>query len=127
MPLCTAFPLIMIHWTKDKLGGGTMKVKDFLAGVLTGVAAGIVVSKTIDRVNPNIAADSVLKNIKESFNEEGPIDGSWIVMKTEPFKNDVISMEVYRGGISRIMNGELEQFEFAADAKTGTVVELSKV
>lgn len=104
-----------------------MKVKDFLAGVLTGVAAGIVVSKTIDRVNPNIAADSVLKNIKESFNEEGPIDGSWIVMKTEPFKNEVISMEVYRGGISRIMNGELEQFEFAADAKTGTVVELSKV
>ena len=26
-----------------------MKLKDFLAGVLTGVAAGIVVSETIDR------------------------------------------------------------------------------
>ncbi len=104
-----------------------MKVKDFLAGVLTGVAAGIVVSKSIDRVNPHISADNVLKNIKESFKQEGPIDGSWIVMKTEPFKNDVITMEVYRGGISRIMNGELEQFEFAADAKTGTVVELAKV
>lgn len=104
-----------------------MKMKDFLAGVLTGVAAGIVVSKSIDRVNPNISADNVLKNIKESFKQEGPIDGSWIVMKTEPYKNDVITMEVYRGGISRIMNGELEQFEFAADAKTGTVVELAKV
>ena len=47
-------------------------------------------------------------------------------MKTEPFKNKVITMDVYRGGISRIKNGELEQFEFAADAKTGTVVELVK-
>ena len=104
-----------------------MKLKDFLAGVLTGVAAGIIVSKVVDQVDPNIAADSVLKNIKNWFKEEGPIDGSWIVMKTEPFENNMIKMDVYRGGISRIMNGELEQFEFAANAKTGTVVELSKV
>ncbi|WP_347177903.1 hypothetical protein [Sporosarcina thermotolerans] len=45
-------------------------------------------------------------------------------MKPEPFTNNVLSMEVYRGGISRIRNGELEQFEFAANAETGTVVEL---
>ena len=103
-----------------------MKVSDFLAGVLTGVAAGIVVSETIDRVNQNVSADSVLNTIKDAFKNEGPIDGSWIVMKTEPFKNNVITMDVYRGGISRIKEGELEQFEFAADAKTGTVVELIK-
>ena len=48
-------------------------------------------------------------------------------MKTEPYQNNVIAMDVYRGGISRIKNGELEQFEFAADAKTGTVVELIKM
>jgi predicted small secreted protein len=104
-----------------------MKLKDFLAGILTGVATGIVVSEVIDRIDRNVAADSVLKNVKEAFKKEGPIDGSWIVMKTEPFTNKVITMDVYRGGISRIMNGELEQFEFAADAKTGTVVELLKV
>jgi predicted small secreted protein len=103
-----------------------MKLKDFLAGVLTGVAAGIVVSETIDRVNQNVSADSVLNNIKEAFKNEGPIDGSWIVMKTEPYTNNVITMDVFRGGISRIKDGELEQFEFAADAKTGTVVELVK-
>jgi predicted small secreted protein len=103
-----------------------MKVNNFLAGVLTGVAAGIVVSETIDRLNKNVSADTVLNTVKEAFKTEGPIDGSWIVMKTEPFKNNVISMDVYRGGISRIKNGELEQFEFAADAKTGTVVELVK-
>ena len=104
-----------------------MKFKDFLAGILTGVAAGIVVSKVIDRVDPNVPADSVLKTIKDSFKEEGPIDGSWIVMKPEPFQNKVINMTVYRGGISRIKNGELEQFEFAANSTTGTVVELTKI
>jgi predicted small secreted protein len=104
-----------------------MKAKDFLAGVLTGVAAGIVVSETIDRLNQNVPADSVLNTVKTAFKNEGPIDGSWIVMKTEPYQNNVIAMDVYRGGISRIKNGELEQFEFAADAKTGTVVELVKI
>ncbi|MEK3933837.1 hypothetical protein MKY41_00840 [Sporosarcina sp. FSL W7-1349] len=101
-----------------------MKMKEFLAGVLTGVAAGIVVNEAIDRVNRNVPADAVLSNVKDAFKKEGPIDGSWIVMKTEPFTNEVITMDVYRGGISRIKNGELEQYEFAADAKTGTVVEL---
>ncbi len=103
-----------------------MKCKDFLAGILTGVAAGIVVKELVDRANPYVSADVALNDIKEQFKKEGPIDGSWIVMKTEPFENKMISMEVYRGGISRVMNGELEQYEFAADAKTGTVVELKK-
>ena len=79
-----------------------MKLKDFLAGVFTGVAAGIVVSEAIDRVNRNVAADSVLNTVKDAFKKEGPIDGSWIVMKTEPYTNNVITMDVYRGGISRI-------------------------
>ncbi len=103
-----------------------MKCKDFLAGILTGIAAGIVVKEVIDRTSPYVSADTVLNGIKDEFKKEGPIDGSWIVMKTEPFENKMIFMDVYRGGISRIMNGELEQYEFAADATTGTVVELKK-
>ncbi|CAM3150544.1 PepSY domain-containing protein [Filibacter tadaridae] len=103
-----------------------MKMKDFLAGVLTGVAAGVVVNEAVDRISQNVAADSVLNTIKDAFKKEGPIDGSWIVMKTEPYTNNVITMDVYKGGISRIVNGELEQYEFTADAKTGTVVELTK-
>ncbi len=104
-----------------------MKLKEFLAGVLTGVAAGLVVNEVLDRTNPYVSADTVLNSIKDDFKQEGPIDGSWIVLKTEPFKNRMILMDVYRGGISRMKDGELEQFEFAADAKTGTVVELLKI
>jgi predicted small secreted protein len=48
-------------------------------------------------------------------------------MKTEPFKRQAISTDVYRGGISRVREGEIEQFEFFADARTGTVVELIKI
>lgn len=101
-----------------------MKVKDFVSGVLTGVAAGLIVNQAFEKLNPITPAERVLNDVKEAFKKEGPIDGSWIVMKPEPFTNNVLSMEVYRGGISRIRNGELEQFEFAANAETGTVVEL---
>ena len=103
-----------------------MKLKDFLAGVLTGVAAGLIVNQAIGRIEMNTPAEDVLRSVKEAFKKEGPIDGSWIVMKPEPFHNGVITMDVYRGGISRMQNGSLEQFEFAADSKTGTVVELIK-
>ncbi|WP_153730937.1 PepSY domain-containing protein [Sporosarcina obsidiansis] len=101
-----------------------MRVKEFLAGILTGVAAGVVVNEAFNKLNEQVPADNVLKKVKEAFKEEGPIDGSWIVMKPEPYTNHVISMEVYRGGVSRMKDGRLEQYEFAADAKTGTVVEL---
>lgn len=101
-----------------------MRVKEFLAGVLTGVAAGVVVNEAFNRYNEEVPADNVLKKVKDAFKEEGPIDGSWIVMKPEAYTNHVISMDVYRGGVSRMKDGKLEQYEFAADAKTGTVVEL---
>ncbi len=48
-------------------------------------------------------------------------------METEPFKRQDVSTDVYRGGISRIREGEIEQFEFFADARTGTVVDLIKL
>lgn len=103
-----------------------MKAKDFVAGILTGVAAGLIVNQAFEKMNPNTSAENVLNSVKDAFKKEGPIDGSWIVMKPEPFTNHVLSMDVYRGGISRIRNGELEQFEFAANSETGTVVELTQ-
>lgn len=104
-----------------------MKIKDFCAGLLTGIAAGFVVNEMLDRVNPYVSPDLALNNVKETFLKEGPIDGSWVVMKTEPFQNGLINLEVYRGGVSRIVDGVFEQYEFAADATTGTVVEIKQI
>lgn len=104
-----------------------MKLKDYLMGLGTGIVIGFIASQAANKMDFYRSAELVLKDIKNSFKEEGPIDGSWIYMSPEPFRKEAIHLNVYKGGISRIKNGELEQFEFAADAKTGTVVELVKV
>lgn len=104
-----------------------MKNRDLLIGFATGVAATFVIKEMVDRNQKLYPADEVLKQVKNSFKEEGPIDGSWIYMKTEPYTQHAITTDVYKGGITRHRDDELEQFEFMADAFTGAVVEVSKV
>lgn len=104
-----------------------MKIRDYMLGLGTGVVIGVIASQAANRMDINRSAELVLKDIKNSFKQEGPIDGSWIYMSPEPFQNEAIRINVYKGGISRVKNGDLEQYEFAADAKTGTVVELVKL
>ncbi|HEY4579372.1 MAG TPA: PepSY domain-containing protein [Savagea sp.] len=101
-----------------------MKLKDYLLGVVTGVAATFAVQQAMNQLVKYAPADGVLKEVKKAFLQEGPIEGSWIVMQPEPYQNSVITMEVYRGGISRLQNGQLQQFEFVADANTGTIIEV---
>ncbi|WP_427137154.1 hypothetical protein [Psychrobacillus psychrodurans] len=104
-----------------------MKLRDYMMGLGTGIVIGVIASKATNKMDFNRSAELVLNEIKNSFKQEGPIDGSWIYMTPEKFQKAAISMEVYKGGISRVKNGELEQFEFAADAKTGSVVDLVKI
>ena len=104
-----------------------MKLKDFLIGVATGVAAAIIIKEVSQKVSPYRSANDILNEIKAAFKQEGPIDGSWIYMKSENFNTGVMDVPVYRGGVSRISDGELETFEFAADARTGAIMELNKV
>ena len=104
-----------------------MKIRDYMMGLGTGVVIGVIASQFANKIDMNRSAELVLKDIKNSFKQEGPIDGSWIFMSPEPLQKEAVKLNVYKGGISRMKNGELEQFEFAADAKTGTVVELIKL
>lgn len=104
-----------------------MKLRDFMLGVLTGLAAAVVMKEVSERVSPFLPANEVLNHIKAEFKKEAPIDGSWIFMKIENFKNGFMDVPVYRGGISRMKDGEMETFEFAADARSGSVLELTKV
>lgn len=104
-----------------------MKNRDLLIGFATGVAATYIIKEVYDRKAKLYPADDVLKSVKNAFKEEGPIDGSWIFMKTEPYKQHAVSTEVYKGGITRHREDELEQFEFLADAFTGAILEVNKV
>lgn len=103
-----------------------MKNRDLVIGFITGVAATFLIKEVYDRKAPYHSADAVLKHVKSAFKEEGPIDGSWIYMKTEPYRQHAITTDVYRGGITRHRQDELEQFEFVADAYTGTILEVTK-
>lgn len=63
-----------------------MKLRDFLLGVATGLAAAYVIKEASEKIYPNKPANSVLSDIKNLFKQEGPIDGSWIFMEPEVFK-----------------------------------------
>ncbi|MCK1988304.1 hypothetical protein MPH48_09360 [Lysinibacillus fusiformis] len=104
-----------------------MKLRDFLIGVATGLAAAVIIKEASEKVSPFVPAGQVIENIKKEFKKDAPIDGSWIFMKTEDYTNGIITIPVYRGGISRMHEGDMQTFEFAADARSGVVVELTEV
>ncbi|RHW33245.1 hypothetical protein D1B33_16005 [Lysinibacillus yapensis] len=103
-----------------------MKLRDFLIGAATGLAAAIIIKEASEKISPFVPANRVLDNVKDQFKKESPIDGSWIYMKTDDYHNGIMTIPVYRGGITRMNNGEMETFDFAADARSGVVVELVK-
>ena len=104
-----------------------MNMKDFALGVVTGVAAAIVVKEMSERVSPYASPNDILNSIKDEFRKQAPIDGSWIYMKTENFSNGFTETPVFRGGISRILDGKMENYEFAADARSGAIIDIQQV
>jgi predicted small secreted protein len=100
-----------------------MNWKSFMVGLSIGIVSGYAV-KEIASQNIPIPPEKVLNNTKKIFSENGPISGSWIHMKVEPYERNNLSYKVYKGGISRAMNGVPEQYEFIADAITGSILEV---
>ncbi|MBA4537714.1 PepSY domain-containing protein [Bacillus aquiflavi] len=100
-----------------------MNWKTLLAGLGIGFIGGYLTKGLIDEKS-TISPEKVLDNVKAAFKKEGPITGSWIQIQSEPYVSKQLQYEVFKGGISRNHNGEKEQFEFIADASTGTVIDL---
>jgi predicted small secreted protein len=103
-----------------------MRWKSFLLGVAVGAFSGYATNKYLS-TQTFISAEKVLENAKKRLKEQGPISGSWIHMKTEPFDKNNLTYQVYKGGISRSKNGNREQLEFIADAKTGTLLDVYSI
>lgn len=91
-------------------------------GVGTGVAAGLLVSTTASH-NSVVSPEKALSIAKSAFKKHGPIQGSWIQMKKQPYKREFLEYEVYIGGISRTVDNRLEQYEFIVDSKTGAILD----
>jgi predicted small secreted protein len=100
-----------------------MNWKSFFLGAAVGLIGGYVTKEILSQ-NTNISPEKVLENVKKQFKQHGPISGSWIHMEAEPYEKQQISYHVYKGGISKNNNGINEQYEFIADAQTGTLLDV---
>lgn len=97
-------------------------VLGFILSLLLGVLIHSQVSK-----RQTLDADDILEDVKKQFRSEGPIDGSWIELTKVPWKKFAYETDVYYGGVSRVEENDLVQYEFIADAYTGSVIDLYRV
>lgn len=91
----------------------------FTAGL--GIAAGVLIKQQFDQYQSS-SPENILKKAKEAFKKEGPISGSWIYMKPEEVDKHGLIFTVYRGGVTRNIDGENIQYEFFADSETGSII-----
>ncbi|MFC0522276.1 PepSY domain-containing protein [Pontibacillus salicampi] len=103
-----------------------MSWKKSVAAVGVGAVVGYAVAKQFND-HQQLSPEKALKFAKESFKRQGPISGSWIHMKTEELNKDDLPYTVYRGGVSRSVDGETKQYEFLIDAHSGTVLDVNVV
>ncbi|RST76445.1 hypothetical protein D4T97_006690 [Siminovitchia acidinfaciens] len=100
-----------------------MNWKNFLLGAGAGVIAGYYASEALKK-NSMASGEKVLQTVKEAFKDSGSIEGSWIKFRPENYEKHAVKTQVYRGGITTNEDGETKQYEFLADANTGTVIDV---
>ncbi len=96
-----------------------------LTGVIGGLM-GIFITRVFGggfRLNP----DMILEQVKAQFRHESPIAGSWIEKHAVPFQKFAVKTQVYYGGITRYEDDQLVQYQFIADAKTGSVLDIHRL
>lgn len=76
--------------------------------------------------NRKLSANKILRNIRRDFRSEGPITGSWIENFTKPYQRFAFKTDTYQGGISRLEDGHVVNYNFLADAHTGTLLQLER-
>lgn len=99
-----------------------MNVRKTLLALGLGFAAGYVVKQQLDNFQ-SVSPEEALEKAKTKFRQLGPINGSWIYMKPEEIEKNGLIYEVYRGGVTRNIDGDNVQFDFYADIDSGTVVD----
>ncbi|WP_050616090.1 PepSY domain-containing protein [Bacillus testis] len=100
-----------------------MKWQSIVLGAAAGFICGYAAKCVIDN-NNTPSPDDVLTHVKDAVKENGKVIGSWILMKPESYVKNGLQYEVFKGGLTKIDNDEQTQFEFVADATTGTVLDL---
>lgn len=90
------------------------------------VILGFLLGHVYDR-QTMMSSDEILNQVKAAFQREAPIDGAWISTHPSERRQFAIKNLVYYGGITRREDDTLVQYEFMADAKTGSVLSVYRL
>ncbi|WP_062354899.1 PepSY domain-containing protein [Bacillus kwashiorkori] len=101
------------------------KWKGIIIGTVCGLAIGWASKTLVEK--KNFSSEEVLHKVKKELVNSGKtrkIIGSWIVCTPEKFVKDMLTYKVFRGGVTMLTDNEQTTYEFIADAKTGTILDL---
>ncbi|MBO9131236.1 PepSY domain-containing protein [Bacillus sp. 165] len=101
-----------------------MNWKSLFAGLGLGLAAGYIIGNKLPK--QHISAEKALNIAKRTFSKKGEITGSWIHMVPEVFEQYDLTYDVYRGGITAIIDGVQNRLEFLVDSSTGAILEVKQ-
>ena len=99
-----------------------MSRKNTVLALAAGISIGYFLKEALIS-NSKLTPDRALKQAKEVFQKNGPINGSWIYMKPEKLEKNGLTYDTYRGGISRNIDGTNKQYDFHIDIQTGVIVD----
>ncbi|MDC3415803.1 PepSY domain-containing protein [Aquibacillus salsiterrae] len=102
-----------------------MNWRKTLLAVGFGAIAGYLLKDQLENTQ-NITPEKALKSAKDAFKQQGPVSGSWIYMKPEEIVRNGLNYSVYRGGVTRNIDGTNRQFEFFVDANTGAIIDVAE-
>lgn len=100
-----------------------MSRKNIVLAAGLGFLIGYLVKDQVDACK-KLSPDKALQYAKETFQKNGPITGSWIYMKPEKVKKNGLTYDTYRGGVSRNIDGNNQQFDFYIDIETGAIIDV---
>ncbi|MFC0234272.1 PepSY domain-containing protein [Vagococcus entomophilus] len=104
----------------------TLFTNGFALGLGSGIALGSL-STLWYQSKKTLSPDAILNKVKQAFLQEGPIEGSWINFEKKPRRVFAVRSKTYTGGIIRIEDCEKVQYEFIADAYTGTILDIHRL
>lgn len=98
---------------QENLIGGLM----LLSGAIIGAAAAFFINE-----NKEIPAGKVLQEVRHTFPEKGKIIGSWIDYDAIEYHGFDSKPLVYIGGLSLESDKGVENYQFAADVYSGSLI-----
>src|SRR5699024_3833651 len=107
-------------------GEHNMSRKRVVLAAGLGIAVGYLLKLQLDE-NKKVTPEKALQYAKESFQKNGPINGSWIYIKPEKIDKNGLTYNTYRGGISRNIDDENKQFDFYVDIETGAIIDTQEI